>query len=203
MSYAGKTAHRPARKPGRHDSPARRLANLTAVAARVNTGQHTAADYLADTLGADTDFTRRYCGPFGKAAAKAHREQYAAEPAKSGLDVRGKRLVRVFTYPVEVLEKAALTYARTAELVAKSAPAVVETSTETVAERPAITAGALVSFLTSDTADGSSGIVTRVYRDEICGDVAEILMSNGRDFLQCLRFLTLVKPAPAALIGAS
>lgn len=109
MDHQPKQPHRPARKPGR-------LHNLRQVAARVNSGQHTAAGYLADELHADADFTRRYSSPFGKAAKKAYVEQYGAEPAKTGLDVRGHRLVRVYAYTVAVLEKATANYTRTAAL---------------------------------------------------------------------------------------
>jgi hypothetical protein len=111
-----KTTHAPARKPARFDSIARQQHNLRQVADRVNTGQHTAADYLTTVLGADPDFTRRYSSPFGKAAAKAYREQYGQDPAKTGLDVRGHRLVTVYAYTVETLQKATVAYPRTAPL---------------------------------------------------------------------------------------
>lgn len=99
-------------------SPQRRTAVLAAVATRYNAAAQvvTAAAYLADTLGADPDFTRRYSSPFGKAAAKVYREQYGTDPELAGMDLRGRRLVRVNTYPRDVLEKAAGTYKRTAAL---------------------------------------------------------------------------------------
>lgn len=119
MSYDRKTPHRPAAKPGRHDSATRRAHNLAALVARFNAraGLVTAAAYLAERLHAPAEFVKSYSSPFGKAAAKAYREQYATEPAKSGLDVRGKHLVRVFTYTVEILQKAAASYTRTAALL--------------------------------------------------------------------------------------
>jgi hypothetical protein len=86
LGHLPKQAHRPARKPARFDSIARQQHNLRLIADRVNTGQHTAADYLTTVLHADPDFTRRYSSPFGRAAAKAHREQYGQDPAKTGLD---------------------------------------------------------------------------------------------------------------------
>lgn len=70
----------------------------------------------ATELKAGADFVKSYSSPFGKAAKKAYIEQYGAEPAKTGLDVRGHRLVRVHAYTVAVLEKATARYARTAAL---------------------------------------------------------------------------------------
>lgn len=117
LGHLRKQPHRAPRKPGRHDSPARRAYNLRQVAARVNTGQLTAAGYLAEQLHADADFTRRYSSPFGRTAAAVYREQYGTEAPETGLDVRGKRLVRVRAYTTAVLEKAAAKYARTANLI--------------------------------------------------------------------------------------
>lgn len=116
MDHQRKTVRTRTVKPGRFDSVTRRIHNLRQVAARVNAGQHTAADYLSAVLHADPAFVKSYSSPFGRAAAKAYREQYGADPAKSGLDVRGHRLVRVYAYTVAVLEKAAANYARTAAL---------------------------------------------------------------------------------------
>lgn len=112
-----KAEHTRSAKPGRFNSPARRAYNLRLIAARVNAGQHTAAGYLADELHADADFVRRYSSSYGKTAAAVYREQYQAEPVKSGLDVRGHHLVRVYAYTVAVLEKAAARYARTQPLL--------------------------------------------------------------------------------------
>lgn len=133
---------------GTYNSPARRQAVLAAVAERVNTGQLTAAGYLTEQLRTDADFTRRYSSPFGRAAAAVYRQQYGTDPAKTGLDVRGKRLVRVFAYGAEdtdVLEKAAADYARTAALLpVRPAAAAVEPT----AERPAqVTPAALTAEL--------------------------------------------------------
>jgi hypothetical protein len=116
MDHLRKTPRTRSAKPGRFDSVTRRLHNLRKVAARVNTDQHTAAGYLAAVLHTDAAFVKSYSSPFGRAEAKAYREQYGTDPAKSGLDVRGHRLVRVYAYTVAVLQKAAATYARTAAL---------------------------------------------------------------------------------------
>lgn len=116
MDHLRKTPRTRSAKPGRFDSVTRRLHNLRLVAERVNTGQHTAAGYLAAVLHADPAFVTSYNSPFGRVAAKAYREQYGTDPAKSGLDVRGNRLVRVYAYTVAVLQKAAASYSRTAAL---------------------------------------------------------------------------------------
>lgn len=111
---------RGAEKPGRFDSVIRRLHNLRLVAARINAGQHTAAGYLASELHAEPGFVKSYSSPFGKSAKAAYIEQFGTEPAKSGLDVRGKRLVRVYAYTAAVLAKAAASYSRTAALMGAS-----------------------------------------------------------------------------------
>jgi len=102
-------------KPGRFDSVTRRLHNLRQVAARVNSGQHTAAGYLADELHADAAFVKSYSSPFGRIAAKIQRER-GSEPQRTALDVRGHRLVKVFAYTADVLAAAARAYQRTAVL---------------------------------------------------------------------------------------
>jgi hypothetical protein len=104
-------------------SPARRNAFLDSFVARVNASVITAAQYLTDVLGADAEFVRRFSGTFGKAVAKAWREQFGTEPTKSGLARVRRMLLPVFAYTADaatltVLDKAARSYTRTAQLLA-------------------------------------------------------------------------------------
>jgi hypothetical protein len=120
MSHARPTAHRPASKPYRHDSPARRAFNLAALVARFNRGKVTVASYLTD-LGADADTIRRYSATLGKHVKAAYQAKFHAEPVRGGLAVVGRRIVRAFIYDagdVEILRAATAAYGRTAGLVA-------------------------------------------------------------------------------------
>lgn len=105
---------------GSSTSTTRLRAVLANLAARVNSNRATAADYLANVLGADADFVRRYGSVFGKTATKLMRES-GTEPTRNGLAVvirhRHASLVEVNTYPVEVLAAAARAYGRTAALI--------------------------------------------------------------------------------------
>lgn len=105
---------------GSHMSVQRRYAVLDALVRRTNAGKVTTAQYLADVVGADADFVRRFAAPYGKAVAKAYRDEYGAEPSKSGLARRGRMLLSCFAYGADdlpVLDKGARTYRRTAELL--------------------------------------------------------------------------------------
>ncbi len=152
MSYYRRGEHKSVKagraarvRVGNHMSAARRQAVLRAVADRFNTGKVTTAGYLA-SIGADPEFVRRFCGPFGAAVAKVYREQHGAEPAREGLDVRGRRLVRVNSYraaDAAVLAQGARNYRRTAELL-DTAPAAEPVATVT-ALRTGITPAALAA----------------------------------------------------------
>jgi len=134
---------------GTFNSPARRAANLVKVADRVNTGKVTTADYLRQ-LGADDAFVTSYASPYGRTVAKVYRSEHGAEPVKSGLAARGRKLVPVFAYSADdatILEKAAREYRRTAELVAQrteatAAPEVSGNFAETSKPQPATVAPA-------------------------------------------------------------
>jgi len=117
--YARKTAHRPARKPGRHDSATRRAFNLAALVARFNRGKVTVASYLTE-LGADADTIRRYAATSGKHVKAAHQAKYSAEPVRGGLAVVGRRIVRAFAYDAgdtEILRAAVAGYGRVSHLL--------------------------------------------------------------------------------------
>lgn len=110
---------------GHHTSPARRRAVLDAYTRRVNraAGYVTAAEYLADVVGADAAFVASYGSWYGKAVAKAWREATGTEPAKYGLARRGTLLLAVFAYGTDerstaVLDAGARSYKRTALLLA-------------------------------------------------------------------------------------
>jgi len=111
--------HRPARKPGRHDSAARRAFNLAALVARFNRGRVTVASYLTE-LGADADTIRRYGHVLGRKTAEAFRAEFHAEPVKSGLAVVGRHLARCFAYDagdIEILRAAVAGYGRVSHLL--------------------------------------------------------------------------------------
>lgn len=85
-------------------------------------GHYTAALYLTRVLGVGKRFARKYAGAFGRAAAKAHRNLFGAEPAQNGLTVIGNRprFTQIATYGPEAcaaLEMAATTHKKTAALV--------------------------------------------------------------------------------------
>jgi len=138
MSYYRRGEHKPVKtgraariRVGNHMSVARRQAVLAAVADRHNTGKTTAAQYLADVIGADEAFVHSYASPYGKACAKVYREQFGAEPQRCGLAVRGRRLVAVLAYSEDelpVLAKGAAEYRRTAELLASEPTAAPDAS---------------------------------------------------------------------------
>lgn len=96
--------HRPARKPGRFNTPARRLYNLRLIAERVNNpaGILTVAARLAER-GASADLIRRYASPVGRAMAKAYRAATRTEPTQTGLAVAGRRLVWAAGYRADDL----------------------------------------------------------------------------------------------------
>lgn len=115
----GAQQHQAARKPGRFNSVARRLHNLRQVAARVNGGVVTVAQYLTE-LGADAETIRRYAGTLGKHVKAAFIAKTGAEPVRSGLALVGHHLARVFAYDradVEILRAATAGYARTSHLI--------------------------------------------------------------------------------------
>ncbi len=110
--------HRPARKPGRFNSTVRRAYNLRLIAARVNAGVVTVAQYLTE-LGADPDTIRRYASQVGK-RAKALAAAKAVEPALAGLAVVGRHLVRCLAYDradAEILREAVASYPKTSFLI--------------------------------------------------------------------------------------
>jgi hypothetical protein len=122
MSYARKTAHRPADKPGRHNSATRRAFNLAALAARFNAGRVTVASYLTE-LGADADTIRRYAATLGKHVKAAYGAKYSAEPVRNAIAIVGRRIVRAFAYDAgdtEILRAATAGYGRTASLIGAS-----------------------------------------------------------------------------------
>lgn len=94
MDHLPKQPHRPARKPGRFNSPARRLHNLRLIAQRVNApaGIVTVAARLAER-GASADLIRRYASPVGRKVYAAWRAATGAEATRTGLAVAGRRLV--------------------------------------------------------------------------------------------------------------
>lgn len=119
QDHLPKQPHRPARKPGAFNSVARRLHNLRLVAARVNAGRVTVAEYLTG-LGADADTIRRYASVLGKHVKAAYAAKFDAEPARDGLAVVGRHLARCFVYEpgdTEILRTATANYNRTAALI--------------------------------------------------------------------------------------
>jgi len=119
VSYARKSTHRPARKPGRHDSVTRRLFNLAALVARVNAGRLTAASYLAE-LGADGDTIRRYAATLGKKIKAAYEAKRGTQPERTALALVGHHLTRCFAYDagdVEILRCATAGYDRVSHLL--------------------------------------------------------------------------------------
>jgi hypothetical protein len=81
-------------------------------AALAETGTYTAAQYLRHAIGASAEFVAANAIKFGKAAAKAHRELFGAQPAQDGLTVIGNhpRFTQIATYDpgaYAALEKAA------------------------------------------------------------------------------------------------
>lgn len=104
-----------------HMSVARRTAFVGTLVARWNAGRVTAEAWLAESLGADAEFVRRYASPFGREVAKVYRARFGAEPPRSGSAWRSRMLVDCFAYSAEelpTLEEAARTYKRTALLLA-------------------------------------------------------------------------------------
>lgn len=86
-------------------------------------GHYTAALYLTRVLGVGKRFARKYAGAFGRAAAKAHRELFGAQPAQNGLTVIGNhpRFTQIATYGPDAyaaLEKATRAHKSTAALLA-------------------------------------------------------------------------------------
>jgi hypothetical protein len=115
------TARATRTRVGSHMSPARRYAVLDAFVARVNVGLVTTAEYLANVIGADAAFVAKYSGVYGKAVAKVFRAEFGTEPRKAGLARRRTMLLSVFAYAADelpILDKAARTYGRTADLLA-------------------------------------------------------------------------------------
>lgn len=103
-------------------SVSRRHAVLDAFVTRVNAGLVTTAAYLADVVGADSEFVRRYAGSFGKVAKATYIAEFGTEPQRCGIARVGTKLFAAFAYGVDalpVLDKAARTYKRTAELLAQ------------------------------------------------------------------------------------
>lgn len=119
MDRQRKTPRSRTGKPGRFDSVTRRLHNLRQVAARVNSGVVTVAQYLAE-IGADSDTIRRYAGTLGKHAKAAFVAKRHTEPTRCALALVGHHLARVFAYDradVEILHAATAGYARTSHLI--------------------------------------------------------------------------------------
>ena len=111
MSYARKTAHRPARKPGTHVQ--------RAIAAYRNRAVLTVAGYLT-SIGADGETIRRYASAFGRAVAKTYRVATGSEPQQSGWAVARGRLMQVFAYgrdQIDLLAQVARSYKNTAHLI--------------------------------------------------------------------------------------
>lgn len=104
MDHLPKQPRRRSDKPGRFNSPARRLYNLRLIAERVNNpaGILTVAARLAER-GASADLIRRYASPVGRAMAKAYRAAAKAEPTQTGLAVSGRRLVWAAGYRADDL----------------------------------------------------------------------------------------------------
>lgn len=69
-------------------------------AALAESGVYTAAQYLRRVIGATPEFVAANAVRFGKAAARAHRALFAAEPAQDGLTVIGNhpRFTSIATY---------------------------------------------------------------------------------------------------------
>lgn len=119
QDHHSKTPRTRRSKPGRFDSVTRRLHNLRQVAARVNAGVVTIAQYLTE-LGADADTIRRYAGTLGKHAKAAFVAARGTEPARCGLALVGHHLARVFAYQrgdTELLRAATAGYGRTSHLI--------------------------------------------------------------------------------------
>lgn len=94
-------------------------------AALAENGTCTAAQYLRRAVGATAEFVAANAIGFGKAAAKAHRALFGAEPAQDGLTVIGNhpRFAPIKTYgPGEhaALEHAAHVHKATAALIGAS-----------------------------------------------------------------------------------
>lgn len=176
MSHYRKGQHVPVRtgraartRVGTFNSPQRRAANLAKVADRVNAGKVTTADYLRQ-LGADDAFVTSYSSPYGRTAAKVYRAETGTEPVKSGLAVRGRRLVPVFAYGADdaaILDKAAREYKWTAELIVQRADlAQIQATPAAPAEpmrQPAtVTTAALVAELAQRHEVPAGFVATRV-----------------------------------------
>jgi|GEM_PF-4952729 len=171
MTYYRRGEHTPIRtgraartRVGTYNSPQRRAANLAKVAERVNHGKVTTADYLTGELHAPAEFVASYASPYGRTVAKVYRAEFGREPERSGLDVRGKRLVRVYAYgeaELPVMDKAAREYRRTAELVAQRTEAPAETAE--AEQQPTGTApGVLVAELAERHAVPAGFVARRV-----------------------------------------
>jgi hypothetical protein len=94
-------------------------------AALTETGTYTAAQYLRRVVGATAEFVAANAISFGKAAAKAHRALYGAEPAQDGLTVIGNhpRFAPIKTYgpgKYAALEQAAHAHKATVALLGAS-----------------------------------------------------------------------------------
>lgn len=93
----------------------------------ISAGMVLARRYLTGR-GIDQSFADRYGSPFGRTAAKIYRAETGTEPRKAWSNVSGKwRRVNGFL-PTEtrVLDKAFITYKRTAEYTAPAAPSAAE-----------------------------------------------------------------------------
>lgn len=108
LGYLRKGEHKPVRigraarvRVSTFSSPARRADVLRRLVERVNAGRVTTAAYLADVLGADEAFIHSFASPYGRAVAKVYREKFGADPVRSGLAVRGQRLLRVYAYTAD------------------------------------------------------------------------------------------------------
>lgn len=119
MDHQRKTPRTRTAKPGRHDSVTRRLHNLRLIAARVNAGVVTVAQYLAE-IDADDDTIRRYAGTLGKHVKGAFIAKRGTEPTRCGLALVGHHLARVFAYDradTEILRAATAGYGRVSHLL--------------------------------------------------------------------------------------
>lgn len=109
---------------GHHMSIGRRHAVIDNNARHLNArrGIITAAQYLTDALGADTDFVRRFASPYGGAVRKVYEAEFGAKPPQTGIARVGRRLFDgVYAYTAEhlaILAEAARSYSKTAALIA-------------------------------------------------------------------------------------
>lgn len=91
----------------------------------ISAGMVLARRYLTGR-GIDQAFADQYGSPFGRTAAKIYRSETGTEPRKAWSNVHGKwrRVNGFLPDEADVLDKAFVTYKRTAEYVAPAAPAV-------------------------------------------------------------------------------